>query len=381
MKEITFVRHYVTIFEKKLARALKNKGYKVNLVSFYKLDKVDEDAFDENYYFLTRDKEKLNKISKILRLPKFILKLRKIKKTILIGVSEPNWFVTAIFILLGMKTDCKIYYPYDITYFRFKNYKKIPCYERFSEKYNFTHCDGIIHKGPKNQLEWLPSSFNAKNIPSLQFLPYCDTKNFIKMDKKYFEKKISKTEGGLHLVKLGHVIINVPSTHPSLEVFKEIIKQKIYVHVYAVNYEKFVHNPEYKELQKNKYFKVHKPIYGKNFLKEISKYDWGIEVAYHNFDKRNKKWVKTAYAHKISSHLEAGLPSIVNEQLSFLADVVDKNEFGIVIKDVNELSDRIKKANYSQLINKIKANRTGFTLEKNIDRVISFINQLYPIKR
>ena len=29
------------------------------------------------------------------------------------------------------------------------------------------------------------------------------------MDKKYFDNKISKGEGGVHLVKLGHVIINV----------------------------------------------------------------------------------------------------------------------------------------------------------------------------
>lgn len=381
MKEITFVRHHVTLFEIKLAKALKDKGYKVNLVSFYKTNNENHDVFDESYYFLTRDNEKLSRISKIFRIPKFILKLKKLKKSIVIGVSEPNWFVTAIFILLRRKSFCKIYYPYDITYFRLKNYKKFSWFERFSEKYNYRHCDGIIHKGPANQLKWLPTSFKSNNVPSIQFLPYCDNKNFIEMDKKYFEKKLSKIEGGIHLVKLGHVIINVPSTHPSLEVFKEIIKQKIYLHVYALNYSHFVDDPEYKELQENKYFKAHKPIHSKNFLQEISKYDWGIEVAYHNFEIRGKKWAETAYAHKISSHLEAGLPSIVNEQLSFLAKVVDKNGFGIVIKDVSELSDRIKNIDYEKLLEKIKRNRPNFTLEKNIDRLIAFINQIYPTKK
>jgi hypothetical protein len=381
VKEITFVRHHVTLFEIKLAKALKDKGYKVNLISFYKTEKEKQDVFDKSYYFLTRDKENLSKISKLLKFPKFILKLRKIKKSIIIGVSEPNWFVTAIFIILKRKSHCKIYYPYDVTYFRLKNYKQFPWLERYSEKYNFRHCNGIIHKGPKDQLKWLPASFKTENIPNIQFLPYCDNENFIKMDKKYFEKKLSKIEGGIHLVKLGHVIINVPSTYPSLEVFKEIVKQKIYLHVYALNYSKFVNDPDYKKLQKNKYFKVHKPIHDKSFLQEISKYDWGFEVAYHNYEIRGKKWGETVYAHKISSHLEAGLPSIVNDQLSFLADVVDKNKFGIVIKNVSELSNKIKNADYEKIIEKIKTNRSDFTFKKNIDRLIAFIEQLYPTKK
>ena len=98
-------------------------------------------------------------------------------------------------------------------------------------------------------------------------------------------------------------------------------------------------------------------------------------------EKNKKLWDENHDAHKISSHLEAGLPSIVNDQLSFLADVVDKNDFGIVIKNVSELSDKIKDADYEKIIEKIKRNRSEFTLDKKIDKLISFINQINTTKK
>jgi hypothetical protein len=131
---IIFVRHRLSTFEAKLANALKKRGFKVKAVTFYKVKKDFIDKFNENIYLIKEGDRNLTKFEKLLNFPKFFFSIIKNRKCIIIGTSEPNWFVTAIFLILCSRTNSRIYFPYDISYFRYKNYYKYPFYERFSEK-------------------------------------------------------------------------------------------------------------------------------------------------------------------------------------------------------------------------------------------------------
>ena len=373
-KEITFIRHYLTPFEAKLAKLLKKKGYKINLISFYKTKEEYIDIFDKHIYLLTTKQKKISKTRKILKLPKFFFSIRKIKKNIGIGVSEPNWFVTFIFMFFKRKFPTRVYFPYDIAYFRKKDYKKNFWHERFSEKYNFRHCQGIIHKGPENELNWLPEKFNASNVPNLQFLLYCDENLMINIDDSYMKNKLSNKDGNIHLVYVGRAVHNDPGRFSDIEIFKEIVNQNLFLHLYAINYDKISTDPEYKKLQENKFFKLHKPIYGANLQKELSKYDWGINIFHTNFNDMKEEWAKTAYGNKISTYLESGIPSIVNEEMKFSAEIVKNNGFGITIKEIDELSHKIKNTDYNQITSMIRENREKFTLEKNLDNLLEFID-------
>lgn len=375
--EITFIRHNLNPFEIKLAQKLKKIGYEINLVSFFKIKDEYNDLFDKQIYLIKKQEKNKSKITKVLRLPKFILSLRKIKKgSIIIGISEPNWFVTLNFILLKNRSKSRIYFPYDITYFRKKDYKNTKWYEKISEKYNYHHCDGIIHKGPEEELNWLPEKFKATEIPSIQFLPYCNDDLMINIDEKNLEKKLSKKEGGIHLVYVGRAVHNSPYRFSDIEIFKKIVDQKLYLHLYAINHDIIAEDPEYKELMKNKYFRLHEPIYGAELQKELSKYDWGSNIFHTNFEKMKKEWAATAYGNKISTYLEAGIPSIANEEMKFSADIIKQNKFGITIKNINELSKKLKNVDYKKIIKEIKKNRDKFTLTNNLDRLIEFIEKI-----
>ena len=95
-----------------------------------------------------------------------------------------------------------------------------------------------------------------------------------------------------------------------------------------------------------------------------------------NFDIIKKEWAKTAFGNKLSSHLEAGLPSIVTEELPYFSYVIKKYNFGISLKSLKYLKKEIQKKDYSKLQNDIRINREKFTMEYNIDRLINFFEKL-----
>jgi len=379
IEEIIFVRNNLSPFEIKLAKTLKKKGLKLSSITFYELDKYQKGIFDNEYYFIHNNMKKSSPFRKILCFPKFYRSLREIKKGIAIGVtSSSNWFVAFVFWLLRRKTDCRIYFPYDIAFFKYKDYGKHSFFNRFSEKYNFRHNNGVIHKGPKDELKYLSKEFKALDKPDIQFLPYCDGDLFMEINDRYFQKKLSTKDGNIHLVYVGNVVYKNPTHLPFIDVFKEIIQQKMYIDAYATNYEQIIDDSEYKKLQKSKYFTLHKPIYEKKFQMELSEYDWGLTPAFHKFGKIKKEWTKVSTGSKMGTYLEAGLPIILNDELIFYADVIEENGFGIVVKPwtARGIKEKIESINYEKMVDSIKINRKKFTLDANMDRLINFIKDL-----
>jgi hypothetical protein len=375
-KEIIFVQEYqLHPFLIKLAYELKKKGYIISSITSQKSKEDIQSIFDNSYYFIDGENIQLSTyINRFLSYLKFILTLRKIKKCIAIGVtSTSNRFVKLIFLLLSGKKNCRIYFPYDIAYLRYNDYKKYSWYTRFSEKFNFRICDGIIHKGPKNELKYLPDNFHALKKPNLQFLPYCCDDLFVNVDNGFFKNKYSKKDEGIHLVFAGSIHLNHSGYESELKIFEELAKQQLYVDIYALNYNKIKDAKEYKKLQKNKYLKLCKPIYEKEFQKVLSRYDWGLLIHHHDISFMRRLWDKTAYSNRISSYLEAGIPTIVNHQLEFNSNIVKNLGIGIVVDSEKNVLEMIKKSNYEKLLKNIIKQREFFSLSKNIDRFINFI--------
>lgn len=370
---IIFVRHRLSVFETKLANALKKRGFKVKAITFYTIKEELQYVFDETISLINESDKNLSKIEKLFHFPKFFLSIIKNKKCIIFGTSEPNWFVSAMFLVLRIRAKYRIYFPYDISYFRYKNYSMYPLYERFSEKYNFKCCDGIIHKGPDDELKYLPEIFRSLSKPNLQFLPYCDEDLMVELDKEYFNKKLGKKDGKIHLVFAGGVHENQIGYCDDHEIFDKIVEQKLYLDVYATNYDNIHKLKVYQKLKKNKYFKLHKPIFGKVFQINLGKYDWGILIHNHNLNFMNELWNFTAYSNRISSFLEAGIPVIVKSNLSFNSEIICNLGVGINVDSEENILQTIKSYNYDNLLKNIIKNRNKFTLSSNLDRLIKFI--------
>ncbi|MCX6671980.1 MAG: hypothetical protein NTX92_08685 [Euryarchaeota archaeon] len=375
IQTVTIARYMLSPFEIKIAKILKRKGYAVNSFNFYPPTKNQKKIFNHNYVVYNSPKKIHNVFEKIyfLKFPFFLVKFHF---GTIIAVSEPNWFVSFIFLFLGRATHSKIYFPYDISYFRYKDEKNRDLEGRICEKYNFRHCDGIIHRGPENELDYLPQSYGSARKPNIQFLGYCFTRNFQKINDDFFMKKLAYKDKQNHLIYAGQVYHNDYGQYNMIDVFRKVIDCKIHLHVYSQQYSKLIELDEYKKLINKGYFHLHEPSYGLSFIKDIAKYDWGIMIFHPNLRIMKKIWFDTTFGSKISSYMEAGLPSIVLKDLAFSSLIVEKYKIGIVISDEMEIKDKIEEIDYKEIIENIKKVREEFSFNSNIDRLIQFINSI-----
>ena len=156
----------------------------------------------------------------------------------------------------------------------------------------------------------------------------------------------------------------------------------MHLDVYPTNIEEIVDDIECKKLQKSKYFTLHKPIYDHNLQIELSKYDWGLNPAFHKSEAIKKEWLEISTGNKMSTYLEAGLPMIINDELSYSADMTVKNGFGLVIEPwtIKEAKEKIENINYKSYLETLKKNRDKFTIGGNIDRLVNFMEKLIQKK-
>jgi glycosyltransferase involved in cell wall biosynthesis len=120
---------------------------------------------------------------------------------------------------------------------------------------------------------------------------------------------------------------------------------------------------------------IHEPVPFEQLQKEISKYDYGFDTIF--FTDLVKKGA-FAGTNKFSSYLEAGLPIMLNKERGLFAEMVKKNKIGIVTEDYNfkDLTNKIKKANYEELVKNVLKFREKYSMGNNINKLIKFLEEL-----
>ena len=294
---------------------------------------------------------------------RFILKLLKERLKnydYVLGKSGPNWPTYLVFKIFN--SSKKIYFPYDVFLFLWKEKNRRPKTGIFFEKSNFKRADFIIHKGPGSQLKLLEKD-GLKNLQekTIQFFPCLD--NWIVPLNKKKTKKIS-------IVYLGVAPKDDPLFRISWgDVFKQIVKQGIEVHVYPL---KMSEIQKFEKLSDKNIF-YHKPVSNKILNKEISRYHYGLASGAF-FDEKivDGRMLKTAIGNKFLSCLEAGIPIMVDETVKFPAYLVKKYNCGIIVpeKDLPNLRKILEKQNYSELLKGVERARESMRLSKQKKRLV-----------
>ena len=371
-KVFTIARFFITELEFKIARELRNRGYIVNCISFYRTSNTYSRVFNNEYYVIDETfknrvniREKL--IPKLLKdtktysnLAKLILQMRKIKSTIFIGVGEPNLFPVFIGVMLGKRISKYIYLPYDITYLRYNNIKENAIYNWYPEGYLFRRADVILHKGSSKELELLP--YNIEDKTKLQFLLSCG--NIYKKEKR-------KRRDHPQVVYVGIIPYDSKGYYEYTDDFRFIINQKIQLHVYPTNYDQVMENIDM-DILKSKYFTLHKPIYGEQFQRTLSRYDYGLVLGKYNLDVLNHKLPLTTMANRLATYLEAGLPVIVNDEPVFIRDTIIDNKCGLQLTP--DLSSTLKQANYTELLTNVEKTRSEYSIKNNVNKLLKILN-------
>jgi len=357
MKEqIVFIEYFPMIHTLKMAKGLRDTGrYETILIAFNKFDKeffkmgydkiinldVSQRPNPKNLlYFLKTSfsKERARFFAEIKALNPYIVQITGL------GVFSflSNFLIN--------KNIPRVYYAYDIISFRNlerneDNYRGIKKYNlsyfpkilRRLEKHYFRNSSGIIHKGSKEELNYLNYSVST---PDLFLTPGCLE------DWTYATKKNKRD--GIHIVFAGHPNEDIYYAHPFREIIKEITAQGIHFHTYG---KIPLHNDYFLNEEKNNpYFHYHDRLNPKELNEVISNYHYGIIPDFFN-ELIDPLWPKTSVGHKMFNYLEAGLPIIMTNELQAMAAIVKKYKIGICIdyEDIKKLRKTLQHINYKKL--------------------------------
>lgn len=259
--------------------------------------------------------------------------------------------------IIVFRVDIENFRPYE-DFHGLKNKLEHFLGRRF-EKLCLLKVDKIIHKGLKNELEFLSFYDKIKNKPHhlfREFLhPYVQRSHNPNV-------KLSKRDNQFHLVSVGSLPLKGFVHSDSIwEFYPRITNQKMHLHIYA-KADKTTEE-EFKKIQsKNEFFHYEGYINHEQLIKELSKYDYGVYLTPWNRAKINNNYfLITMFGNRIFDYLSAYLPVIGTKDCIAVSEMIDKYKIGINI-DYDEI-DSLKK-----ILTKNKKKYPQIT--KNIAKVI-----------
>ncbi len=304
-------------------------------------------------------------LSSIKNWRKVLKKFKPDKIIICGGALISTWIIVLWIRLLKLKIEI-ISFRYDIEYFRpypDKLVEKLGHFiSRKLEKFCLIRSDKIIHKGLKNELEFLPFYRKIRDKPHHLLREFLD-KHVI---QKYNPNgKLTKKDGQIHVVYGGGWHFKDDCTSDSFfKIHEPLLKNKCHVHLYT----KITDNKKRKILEdfQNKYSNFHYEGYlsHNKFIKECTKYNFGTD--FNGFLRQNKTsiFVKTVFSNKNFDYIVAKLPILTNTEAEAKSDFVIDNKIGFSFK----LNEYNKASIYKKLSDKKKYGEFIRNIEKFINK-------------
>lgn len=297
----------------------------------------------------------------LIAFSKFRKKIKEFKPKKILICGSPLisiWIVVFLVRFFDLKIEI-ILFRYDIENFRLysKGFEgRLGHFvTRFLEKYCMLRSDKIIHKGLKNELEFLPFYEKLKDKPHYLFREFLNPK----LNQKYNSaNKLSKKDNEIHLVFVGNLHLkNLPYADSIWEFYPKITNQKMHLHLYS-KVDKKTETKLRAIDSKNPYFHYEGFITYESLTKEISKYDYGITLHGWNRDRVKVDYYSmTSIGNKYFDYMLAKLPILVLNDLKAVVELIDKYKVGYHLSQ-EELFSLEKflvknKKNYSKLIGNI----------------------------
>jgi hypothetical protein len=236
--------------------------------------------------------------------------------------------------------------------------------------------DGLVSHG----LEPIPAYRIYKiqeQVPKLFFPLYCD-------DDIFVSKQKSIENGEIHLVYAGE-IQNASRDKKQFgniqfhDLIAKLSAQKIHFHVYpAPSTNPLLYN-EYLEVAKqNSYFHLEKSVAQTELAKELSKYHFGLIPFFKTTSEQSGDKYRYSTALKLFNFIEAGIPVICSEDITFQAWMVTRHKagFSIAFDELTSLRNKIEALNYPTLVDDLLKNRNRLSLNRRIQRLYDFYNTI-----
>jgi len=243
------------------------------------------------------------------------------------------------------------------------------------ELFCIENADGMVHKGPAEELEFYYKEFRVSPASDFTFPDPCDEDLFVPP-----AKKISSISKEVHFVYVGG--ISRDAGYDLIKVGEMLSRQGIHLHIYpAPNTSPSVLKEYLKHQKENTMLHLHAPVAYLDLPSEISKYHFGIYLFPPSDDENFMRKMRTASGNKIPSYWEAGLPVIIAKDLEYSANIVKEYDGGFVIKieELENIRELIGQIDYEEMSKKVFSARERFSLSKKILELISFYEKLGSI--
>lgn len=383
----------------KIARLLRQNNYSTTLFVMCEKERINYKFFNEAFDTIICSDFRFRKpnlknafqiLSRIPSLLRFTYLMKKYKPYVVIGVSGNNWQIKLVRKYF-FKKEPFIYFPYDIRSLFYKSKEAalrggMPEFEIMAEKYCFENSDGFIHKGAPYESEPIQGRiFDKVKMPrfDFNFQPYCSEDYIVPLNKD----KLSKKDKEIHVVYTGFLADNPESKKIFIQYFKSLLNQKIHLHSYTIvphiskEEERLYVKNYFKEIEGNPHLHLHEPLGAKELIKEISKYDYALWLAYETtLDNIDQIY---GVGNKISTYLEAGLPILYDEKSIYLGKLLDSFGIGVEFnaKNLDSIKKRLKQVNYKILEKKLEKARKEYSLNNNFPRFKKFIEEVANVRK
>lgn len=410
-KQIVFLEAYSTVYFFKLAEEFKKRGYETILIRLLKPNPSAIEFYDSAYdrvidfnldYSSLKSKSTGVLLSSGIRLITGLinplLEVKKLRPYVIIGRAAPS-LTNAIFKNIFRKYPY-IYFPYDIRthFYPTKELAKkvggLSNIEIWAERYCFEKCDGILHKGAKNELDCLNGRMLGDNLKfaiDFSMLPYCSETFIVPINKD----KLSKKDKEFHLVHVGSSGVKKKQMIRFMfEDSKPFIRQKMHFHTFIRSNTKMDEsgileefNEENKDYPNFKYFHVEEACAPKELIKKVSRFDFGLwqpfdPKLYSDYNLERFYSVGNKYA----TYLEAGIPYFYNSKSTFQQELNKKYKIDFPLTtekgdySIETLKKRIKKINLKQVEKNILKARKDFSVQKHFNELEEFIDKVVKNK-
>jgi glycosyltransferase involved in cell wall biosynthesis len=187
-------------------------------------------------------------------------------------------------------------------------------------------------------------------------------------------KKLSENDGEIHIVYVGCITSLLrESHHYLLEIFKEVARHKLHIHIHPTSNLITRSNRAHEALAaKNEFIHYHKHMDRRRLLRRLTRYDYGwagLNGA------RNREHLEIALPNKVIEYVACGLPILAfpHEAIKYF---IERNGVGIVGENVDDIARQLREVDPSEFRSNLRKCRQKVIIEDKIGQLIDFYRQL-----
>ncbi|MEI7661967.1 MAG: hypothetical protein WCK34_07215 [Bacteroidota bacterium] len=212
--------------------------------------------------------------------------------------------------------------------------------------------------------------------PTVFFPLYCDNDKFLQSNR-------TLDPDDIHVVYAGGVAgSHRDRSHYGSIMFHDLIRvldeQHIHFHIYPSPSNIRADYEEYEQIARSTtHFHLHAAVSQEAMAGELSKYHFGLLPFFSTHTGQSKEKYKYATSLKLFNYIEAGLPIMVSEDLTYQSWIVKRYEAGIVIgkEDLTGIRKLVMLHDYPAMVANLIRRREEISLRVHVPRLLRFYQE------